>query len=1049
MRGTILVGFSIPVATIVIALQASAYEVDTHRRLSRIALEQASDAQNTLATELNLTLTDRLAGADGQNMAAFEWVQEGSAWEDNHLSAFNLFRVRHHFYDPLYDQPLTRNIAVGFRAYEWALEAPEPILGQNFSWRDGRRAFLQALTSETLTRREQELASTFRILGHVMHLVQDVAVPEHTRNDWHGGKFEPFYPLGTPSLYEGLVQEQLEAYSDADVFDGYSPRDFPRLRDYWVTGDGKGLSEFTNRSFVSKGSNFTKLDEGATGHDPESGRPYPFPRLELARRYPEEVSVENATGGGPPITGVVTFFGNQFFDLATGQSQENRRLTSFGLFDADLVARQADPIFTLNRYNVDAAAAILLRRAVGYSAGLINHFFRTRLDVDVLQAEPIDPSIVRIEGINDGPDAMHDGRLLLYADDIEGRRMPAIPLGEHPTIVADAGEPIASGRFELPADVERLVAVYRGGLGTEHPAPGGILTPEVPGAVIGRVLGGVRVEEIFKGNERWQVRTPVGLFTLPLFADEYQQVKWGDHPNMIVAHTPLLGGANGRIETHDVSREADGLGLVVSGTTGLVELSLRDTVTLPFAAPPLVTTINFNQLLGYRQQIGHYIVENTFTWTPHDPFGPNDGVYNLTSRTVRPFTFRALHEAALPFSATIPVRLDPAHVLNFGSTEEPYAWQLTDVAADANGRVLGVVAIFPTRPSGGLQVPVFQLDEDGAKKDSEETVTIRPFFHLALAAIWAIVDLKDGTVVASTADSVVTVNHQARREAPPWDNAGATLFRTLYPGLYRENVNTFNGGPDPGTRTVVEPAAYSPRSSADGVFDRIEGIEGDLGVTAQGWMRSHLAAELGGAGLLNFETGEVQRVAAAFTYDCPAMTCNSEADRAAFVATTSRFDFTEPPAMFFTALRARPAPEGERLVLLGSADRGGPGDTGHVVVWDPQANRANVPFSVGPTLHSIAHATGRTVMLWQRPVFGTTPPSGTYLISLDGDRAPVFFEATDLRSGFRLLDPRYLYRTSDLRFYRLEAPLQPTVLPAKLLDMPNKPIGDFHIVAVP
>lgn len=1027
---------------------SSAYEVPTHRLISENAFN-ASTARTVLVGELGISGTTALRGLDGRTLRPVDWLAEGSDREDDKASTFELARFRHHFYDPLYDQPLSRGgIAVGFRAYEWALEEPEPILRQSFSWPDARSAFLRALTAATPEAREQELAQTFRILGHVIHLVQDAAVPEHTRNDWHGGALKPVYPIGTPSLYEGRVGERLEAYASEGFLAGYGPRSFARLRDFWVTGDGKGLSEFTNRSFVSKATNFARLEEGATGRDPESGRGYPFPRLELARRYVEEMTVSSP--GGAPITGILTFFGNQVFDLATGQSVENKRLTTFGIFDADLVARDADPIFSFNRYNVDAAAGILLRRAVGYSAGLLDHFFRTRLDVDVVADEQGGPEVVRLEGVNDGPDAMHDGRLLLYADDASGRRSPAAPLGAHDPVAAAPGAAVTSGLFELPPDTERLVAVYRGGLGTERPAPGGLVHPEVPGAVIGKVLGGVRVEEIFKGPDRWQIRTPIGLFPLPLDVSEYENVKWGDQPDVILAHTPLLDGAGGRVETYVVSREADGLGLVVSGATGLVEISRRDTVSLPLAQPPLVTTIAFDQTVRYRQRIARYAVHETFTWVPHDPLDPNTGSYVRTARTLRPLTWETLHEVAVPFTAPVPVRLDPEHVLNFGSTEEPYAWQLTDVAADARGRILGVVAIYPTGPGGGVTVPIFQLDEHGQRKETDETVSIRPFVHLALAAIWAIVDLKDGTVVASTADPVVTIRHESAREAPPWDNAGATVFRTLYPGLYRETVREFLGGPSAGTLTFVEPAAYTRRPDDVGVADRIETIEGDLQLSAEGWMRDDLAAELTGAGLLRFGTGEVQRVAAAYTYDCPTTTCTSDAERVAFAATARRFDFTEPPAMFFSALRARPAPGGERLVLLGSADRGGAGTDGHLVVWDPEASQARVRLSVGPTFHAIAHATSRTVMLWQRPFIGTTPQPGTYIVSLDGDRQPVFVPDVDLRSGFRLLDPRFLYRPSDLRFYRVAPPLRPTVLPAKLVEVLGKSvIGDLHVVAVP
>jgi hypothetical protein len=49
---------------------------------------------------------------------------------------------------------------------------------------DGRAYFYQALTATTKTS-ATALASTFRAVGQVMHLVEDASVPAHVRNDAH------------------------------------------------------------------------------------------------------------------------------------------------------------------------------------------------------------------------------------------------------------------------------------------------------------------------------------------------------------------------------------------------------------------------------------------------------------------------------------------------------------------------------------------------------------------------------------------------------------------------------------------------------------------------------------------------------------------------------------------------------------------------------------------------------------------------------------------------------------------------------------------------
>jgi hypothetical protein len=77
---------------------------------------------------------------------------------------------------------------------------------------------------------------------------------------------------------------------------------------------------------------------------------------------------------------------------------------------------------------------------------------------------------------------------------------------------------------------------------------------------------------------------------------------------------------------------------------------------------------------------------------------------------------------------------------------------------------------------------------------------------------------------------------------------------------------------------------------------------------------------------------------------------------------------------------------------------------------------------------------------------GTSGGPGSYIVSLDGTRAPTLFPQTDLRFDFVLLDPHYLYNTGDLKFYRLTPPLQRTPLPATLSDAAGNPRGDYHVI---
>jgi hypothetical protein len=62
-------------------------------------------------------------------------------------------------------------------------------------------------------------------------------------------------------------------------------------------------------------------------------------------------------------------------------SETDVPLTTFGVWDQFLQAKSVRLAYSLNRLNYDAMAALLLPRAVADSAGLINFFFRGRIEI--------------------------------------------------------------------------------------------------------------------------------------------------------------------------------------------------------------------------------------------------------------------------------------------------------------------------------------------------------------------------------------------------------------------------------------------------------------------------------------------------------------------------------------------------------------------------------------------------------------------------------------------------------------------------------------------
>src|SRR5712691_13275330 len=129
----------------------------------------------------------------------------------------------------------------------------------------------------------------------------------------------------------------------------------------------------------------------------------------------------------------------------------------------------------------------------------------------------------------------------------------------------------------------------------------------VPGGVIGKVLGGVRVEEVFSDGSRWKLRTPKGVFGLttesgPLSVAQYEVVKWGDSDSALVARTPL-DVPRPTVAVFDVPRQPGSSELDLDNPTGGTDIVLRQTKTVPFPSAAELVMVDFTQTVVYRQHL--------------------------------------------------------------------------------------------------------------------------------------------------------------------------------------------------------------------------------------------------------------------------------------------------------------------------------------------------------------------------------------------------------------------------------------------------------------
>jgi hypothetical protein len=399
-------------------------------------------------------------------------------------------RSVHHFFDPHRNRPLTWPLigTLGEKSPDWIIDGMGQS-GEEFSYRRASDHFYYALTAATPIEREHRWGQVFQNLGHVIHHIQDMAQPQHVRNDPHLDISDLSIPMQLlaspfkdPSWYEHYTDRHRAKWLPL-LDHPVSPVTLPNVRSYWSRSDGKGMADFTNGNFVSKGSNFS-MQSGQPAANSEYSSPAPVAGGEV--RTLTELGLEGAEAlcarlkdnprfiAPPGVHCQVEFVASNVIDRYTGQSSLNRRASSISIFDQYLKAVSGtvilrgsdgteiviDRLFTLNEFNFDAAHEYLIPRAVAYSAGLINHFFRGRIEL----ARVTGGSGWLITNIGNLP---MSGTFSIHHENSAGQRAP-VPGGSWTGTVAK-GAAVPMTFPEPPTGTSKLVAVFNGQLGTGEP----------------------------------------------------------------------------------------------------------------------------------------------------------------------------------------------------------------------------------------------------------------------------------------------------------------------------------------------------------------------------------------------------------------------------------------------------------------------------------------------------------------------------------------------------------------------------------------------------
>lgn len=428
-----------------------ALEVKTHKAINEVIAKGTFNGFS-LDTYLktNLGIQQGIDEVVAQNTKIFKWLERGGEYEDVPVWYLPYLRSVNHFHNPITDQGYSGIWGSGFlsgvSSTQWALlplgtQSP----GGYYSWHDVRDYYYKALTSSTKTERDTYFAETFRGLGQLMHLIQDVSVPAHTRDDTHISYNYETWVINNVNkdnlsgygeiFFNGIINTT-DSFIETNQYNGTNPN--------IAVGNAIGLSEYTNANFFSEDTIFSDN--------------FPYPAWSSTSEYEEVIN----SG-----TGEVRTYLKKISDGETVQ-----HLAAGKWFYKYLPADYKRLGLKLDDNVYKDYASLLLPRAVGYSAGLIDYFFRGKIDFAIDDGDRADGvKGIRVSSLSNED---MDGTFSLYYDATDGNRYL---LGSWTLLLSAQGtSPVLSFSFpENNIELHKYILIFRGRMGMEQGAVAGYI----------------------------------------------------------------------------------------------------------------------------------------------------------------------------------------------------------------------------------------------------------------------------------------------------------------------------------------------------------------------------------------------------------------------------------------------------------------------------------------------------------------------------------------------------------------------------------------------
>ncbi len=356
-----------------------------------------------------------------------------------------------------------------------------------------KAAYWRALTEPTTLARSQATTRLFFNLGHVLHHVQDMAQPQHVRNDMHCdvpvcAKLVSLgvQGLGSKSAYETYVDEFVPANISAFAnLAAAGPQPLNKLPNpgfsikgaFWSTADKRGMADFASDNFLSDGT----MPTVEAGDIRLTAPPNAVLDVDLKHPMPKAFQQEMLStqclvpGHSAPLsayylTGSIT--DPEHSGPANHGYDQTAANAPLGVFSLAPKAGSTTPgqsiewRVTGNCVTYDQAMFLLIPQAIRYSAWFIDFMFRGSTTLSASLAA--DGTLTISNNSSETVNTQGYGTFTLYQDDSSDLRSAVATCSASPVIAPNSMATCSLGSLpSAPPPSGTYLLVYQGSLGDE------------------------------------------------------------------------------------------------------------------------------------------------------------------------------------------------------------------------------------------------------------------------------------------------------------------------------------------------------------------------------------------------------------------------------------------------------------------------------------------------------------------------------------------------------------------------------------------------------